>query len=148
MAQSQAWLWLRIATNFQFVKKKNQYVWSTINWGMLVFTKCSKWLNCLSRTHLISCLCGHRPYLPSFLASVRFSSWIHEVIPLQLVFSAKERTNFTNGCHVVSLLFCLILFKVEESLTVLTGSSRASLLTQFSVLPLYISEHFFLKEKF
>ena len=84
MAQSQAWLWLRIATNLQFVKKKKrkekrkkiiEYLWSAIKWGMLVFTECSKCLNCLSRTHLISCLCGHRLYLPSCLANVFLNSW-------------------------------------------------------------------------
>ena len=112
MAQRQAWLWLRIATNLQFVKKKkNQYVWSAVNWGILVFTECSKWLNCLSRTHLISCLCGHRPYLPSFLASVRFSSWIHEIIPLQLVFFCQGKISELISLMVVMLfLFFSVLY--------------------------------------
>ena len=124
-------------------EKENQYLWSAIKWGMLVFTECSKCLNCLSRTHLISCLCGHRLYLPSCLANVFLNSWDDSFATCFFCQRKITWTNLTNGHHVVSLLFCLTLFKVEESLAILPGSSRASLLTQFSVLSLYISDNFF-----
>lgn len=120
-------------------EKENQYLWSAIKWGMLVFTECSKCLNCLSRTHLISCLCGHRLYLPSCLANVFLNSWDDSFATR--FFCQRKIPELIS--LMVSLLFCLTLFKVEESLAILPGSSRASLFTQFSVLPLYISENFF-----
>lgn len=118
--------------------------------GIPIFTESCTWLGSLSRTCPISCLCV-------LSLSLMLLGWCSALIKCMsyflcsLLFLPREGNwiNFTDGCSFVSPLFCLVVSKVEESLTVLIEFSKDLFAdTILSTTPSIFFLRFYFSEQF